>query len=325
MAAWNSGWAPYVRVAERRRKAEREVEKMRKKGVVASPVVIAGRGIASTFWGKAWCNNLESYRDYENRLPRGRTYVRNGSVIDLQIAPLSVKALVSGSEIYKVSVSIAAASEVQWRSICRDCAGGVDSLVELLQGKLSKAVMERLCRQDEGLFPKPKEIKFSCSCPDSASMCKHIAAVLYGVGARLDQQPELLFRLRAVNEADLVAGLDQALPLSKAEPAPDKILDSDDLSALFGFELAEGNGLPAVAEPVVVTEKVASSVKSSRAGSASVAKKTEVKIKSVEPKETKSRSIGVKAAKLEKQRIEQQKSKPKGNAVWDISDIYKNE
>ena len=189
-------------VAARRRKAERELEKLRKKGAVLSPVKIEGRQIARTFWGKAWCDNLESYRDYENRLPRGRTYVRNGSVLDLQIAPREVTAMVSGSKIYKVKVSIGDVTQARWKTLCADCSGGIDSLVELLQGRFSKGVMERLCRQDAGLFPRPSEIRFTCSCADYASMCKHIAAVLYGVGARLDESPELLFRLRAVDETD---------------------------------------------------------------------------------------------------------------------------
>ncbi len=191
-------WPAYVPVAERRRKAELEMAKLRKKGVTVSPVTIEGRVIASTFWGKAWCENLESYHDYANRLERGRTYVRNGSVVDLQIAPREMTATVSGSELYKIKVSIGEVAKTHWKSICADCAGGINSLVELLQGRFSKGVMERICRQGAGLFPKPAEIRFSCSCPDYASMCKHVAAVLYGVGARLDAQPELLFRLRAV-------------------------------------------------------------------------------------------------------------------------------
>ncbi|MFL5194317.1 MAG: SWIM zinc finger family protein, partial [Microvirga sp.] len=210
--------------------------KLRKKGYPVSPVRIEGRTIAGTFWGKAWCENLESYRDYENRLPRGRTYVRNGSVVDLQITPLEATAMVSGSELYTVKISIKAMPRSQWQCLCRDCAGGIDSLVELLQGRFSKGVMERLCRQDNGLFPKPSEIRFSCSCPDSASMCKHVAAVLYGVGSRLDEQPELLFRLRAVDHSELVADLDTAVPLSKTAPAAGKVLETDDLSALFGLD-----------------------------------------------------------------------------------------
>jgi uncharacterized Zn finger protein len=238
MSRYNGGWPSYVPVAERRRKAAREIDKLRKRGHPIAPVTIEGRAIATTFWGKAWCTNLESYGDYESRLPRGRTYVRNGSVVDLQIGPLGIKARVSGSSIYTVTISVGALSKLQWQSICSDCAGGIDSLVELLQGRFSKGVMERICRQANGLFPKPSEIRFSCSCPDYASMCKHVAAVLYGVGARLDERPELLFRLRAVNENDLVANIDQALPLVKKGPVVGKVLETDDVSAIFGLDMA---------------------------------------------------------------------------------------
>jgi uncharacterized Zn finger protein len=213
------------------------MEKMRRKGRPMAPVMIQGRAIAATFWGKAWCDNLESYRDYENRLPRGRTYVRNGSVVDLQIAPNEVSAMVSGSSIYHVRVIIKGVDEKQWSAICKDCAGGIDSLIELLQGRLSKGVMERLCRQQSGLFPEPADIRFSCSCPDHAVMCKHVAAVLYGVGARLDEEPELLFRLRAVDETELVARVDATLPAAKEAPDPGRVLDSNDLSALFGLDM----------------------------------------------------------------------------------------
>lgn len=239
MSRSRSGWAPYVPVAKRRKRAERAAKNLAKKGQSLSPVQITGRRIASTFWGKAWCDNLESYRDFANRLPRGRTYVRNGSVLDLQIAPCEIRAMVSGSSLYHVTIRIGALPKAQWQATCRDCAGGIDSLVELLQGRFSKGVMERICQQGKGLFPKPSEIKFSCSCPDYASMCKHIAAVLYGVGARLDQQPELLFQLRAVNQNELVANLDSALPLVKAGPDAARLLADDDISALFGLEMEE--------------------------------------------------------------------------------------
>ena len=230
------GWKPYVPVAERRRKALKKMEGLRKKGRIISPVSVDGRTIAKTFWGKAWCENLESYSDYDNRLPRGRTYVRNGSVVDLQIAENQITALVSGSEIYEVKVEILSVASPHWKSICEDCAGSIDSLVELLQGRLSKGVMERMSRQQTGLFPSPKEIKLSCSCPDWAEMCKHVAAVLYGVGARLDQQPELLFRLRAVNEKDLIASAGTSLPGAKKTPA--RKLRGEDLSQLFGLDMA---------------------------------------------------------------------------------------
>lgn len=240
MSRYDGGWPAYVPVAERRRKAERETEKLRRKGHPVAPVKIEGRAIVTTVWGKAWCDNLESYRDYESRLPRGRTYVRNGSVIDLQIGAREVKALVSGSSIYKVTIAIASVPAVQWRSICADCAGRIDSLVELLQGQLSKGVMERICRQGTGLFPKPSDIKFSCSCLDYASMCKHVAAVLYGVGARLDSSPELLFRMRAVDENDLLADLDGAM--SALGSAGGRTLVAEDVSALFGLDMAGPEG-----------------------------------------------------------------------------------
>jgi uncharacterized Zn finger protein len=249
---YDDRWPAYVPVAERRRKAVLAMEKLRKKGHPVAPVKIEGRAIATTFWGKAWCDNLERYRDYANRIERGRTYVRNGSVVDLQIAPREVTATVSGSELYQVKVSIGEVPKKQWASICKDCTGGIDSLVELLQGRFAKGVMERICRQGDGLFPKPAEIRFSCSCPDHASMCKHVAAVLYGVGARLDAQPELLFRLRAVDETELLARIDTALPLAKGAPDGGKVLAEDDLSALFGLDMdtstpavAVGDGTPA--------------------------------------------------------------------------------
>lgn len=230
-------WPDYVSVAERRRKAERALAKLKKTGHPVAPVRIEGRQMAATFWGKAWCKNLESYRDYETRLPRGRSYVRHGAVVDLQIAPGEVTAIVSGSSLYRVSVPIAGLPKAAWRAICNDCAGRIDSLVELLQGRLSDAVMERLCRQDGGLFPKPADIRFSCSCLDHAAMCKHVAAALYGIGARLDQEPELLFRLRKVDQRDLMKA-DLALDAVTNSPAAGRVLQGPDVAAIFGLDLA---------------------------------------------------------------------------------------
>jgi uncharacterized Zn finger protein len=229
---------PYVSVAQKRRRSELELKKLQKKGQSIAPIRIDGRKIATSFWGQSWCANLERYSDYENRLPRGRSYVRNGSVLDLQIARGEVAALVSGSDLYKIKVAIAPVTARRWKAICRDCAGSIDSLVELLRGQLSKSVMDRVCREGDGLFPSPDEIKLSCSCPDWADMCKHVAAVLYGVGARLDQKPQLLFVLRGVDENELLAGAGQGL-LTTTAPAGTQTLDQNDVAALFGIEMAE--------------------------------------------------------------------------------------
>ena len=231
------GWKPYVSVDQRRKKAEREMAKLRQKGHPHSPVTIQGRQLGTTFWGKAWCDNLESYSDFANRLPRGRTYVRNGSVVDLQVNGGEIRAMVMGSEMYKVTVKVSPIPKAHWSAICKDCSGSIDSLVELLQGRLSKAVMERVCQQKTGLFPAPSEIKLSCSCPDWADMCKHVAAVLYGIGARLDEQPELAFTLRAVDHAELIVSAAKGRSLSTKAPASAKVLDDGDLSALFGLEM----------------------------------------------------------------------------------------
>lgn len=241
-------WPKYVPVAERRKKAAAEMAKRAKKGHSVSPVVITGRAIATTVWGKAWCTNMEAYSDYANRLPRGRTYARNGSVVDLQIAPGKIDARVSGSMMYRITITVTPLEKPAWETLCSECAGGIDSLVELLQGRFAAGVMERLCRQQDGLFPTPKQIKLRCSCPDDAYLCKHVAAVLYGIGARLDHQPELLFTLRQVAATDLLAKAGTGLVTQASTPANERTLAADDVGALFGLEMDQGGVTPP--EPV---------------------------------------------------------------------------
>ncbi len=318
------GWAPYVPVAERRRRAEREMAKLRKKGHPVSPVRIEGRTIARTFWGKAWCDNLESYRDYENRLLRGRTYVRNGSVVDLQIAPRQVKAMVSGSAIYTVTISITTLPEARWLSLCQGCAGGVDTLVELLQGRFSKAVMERLCRQETGLFPTPSEIRFSCTCPDAAWMCKHVAAALYGVGARLDETPELLFRLRDVDEKDLLASVDPAVPLTSIEPAAANILADEDLSVLFGLDMAGGESLPPLGGDAPASKPRAMRRRQDR-GAPAMAVSDAVSPQDAAKKvrsRRKAKEVPAASGAPAAPQADQRPRRRKRGAVWDPADIY---
>lgn len=234
--SWFGGWRPYVSVAQRRQKAVKTAERLGKKGQALAPVQIRGRGIADTFWGQAWCRNLESYSDYSNRLPRGRTYVRNGSVIDLTVSPGLVKALVMGSELYRITATIAPLNKNLWEKIRRECGGKIASLLELLQGRLSQSVMETVSRKGEGLFPSPKEIKLNCSCPDWADMCKHVAATLYGVGARLDHKPELLFQLRKVDHQELIMDTGSAQSLTQGQPQ-DSSLAPADLAGVFGIDI----------------------------------------------------------------------------------------
>jgi uncharacterized Zn finger protein len=267
-------WAPYVPVAQRRRQAERKAADLKKKGQSCQPVVIHGRAIARSFWGKAWCDNLEVYSDFANRLPRGRTYVRNGAVIDLCIETGKVQALVSGSDLYRVEISVDPLETAAWNAIVEECFGQVSSLIEVLQGRLSKAVMEVVTRHGKGLFPRPRQLGFSCSCPDAASMCKHVAATLYGVGARLDDAPELLFRLRHVEPQDLIGKIGD-LPAMGAADAQGA-LEGSDLSALFGIDLGGDppeRGKPSPRAPAPVVPAAPRAAKTKRAAGKAGTKK----------------------------------------------------
>lgn len=236
MSFWS--YKPYVSVGARQKLAEKAAAKAKKAGAIYSPVAASRGAIAKTVWGKAWCDNLEQYSDYETRLPRGRTYMRNGSVIDLQLTSGKVDARVMGSSLYAVSVTIQPVAAPHWKAICTDCSASIDSLVELLQGKLAAPVMARITTPKTGLFPAPSDISFDCDCPDWAGMCKHVAAVLYAVGARLDQQPELLFKLRQVEAKDLVAQAVGGLPKSGKKPVCSKVLDDVDLADMFDLDMA---------------------------------------------------------------------------------------
>ena len=232
------GWAPYVPVATRRARAQKKMKKLQKQGLDIKPVEIEGRKIARTFWGEAWCDHIESFSDYENRLPRGRTYVRNGSVCHLDIARGEVTAMVSGSDFYTVEIAIKTLPPGKWQDVKNRCSGQIGSLLELLQGKLSKNVMSVVTDRSKGLFPMPGEISLSCTCPDWAVMCKHVAAVLYGVGARLDEKPELLFLLRGVDHEELISE-EVGVATAVTKGSRRRIAD-DALADVFGIEMPEG-------------------------------------------------------------------------------------
>lgn len=234
---WND-YPPYVPVAKRKKKNESLIKKLKGEGHEPQPIVVFGKGrkIARSFWGNGWITHLESFSDYSNRLPRGRSYLRHGAVVDLQIEKGAVTALVSGSDLYRVEVSIKTLEPDRWNDIRTACSGQIGSVLELLQGKLSDEVMSVVVDRRQGLLPLPGEISLGCTCPDWAVMCKHVAAVLFGVGVRLDDEPELLFLLRGVDPQELIAG---QLALPANETTDDNALDSSDLADIFGIELDE--------------------------------------------------------------------------------------
>lgn len=262
---WDRIFPPYINAATRRAQAARAVANLTKKGVTLSPIRVTGRLIARTFWGQAWGQHLEALSDYASRLPRGRTYLRNGSVLDLQMTSGRIKGRVMGSTLYDQTIQIAPLPAARWTAIKAACAGQIDSLVELLQGKLSAGVMKIITDPHSGLFPSSREIKKTCTCDDSAGLCKHLAAILYGVGAQLDERPELLFMLRGVDHLDLISTATAAPSLDHEAPA----FAMDQLADVFGIELA---ALPPLAAKT--TKRPAKAAPKSKPVARKVSKKT---------------------------------------------------
>lgn len=240
--SYYGGFAPYVSVAERKEKAQKKIEQLRKKNPDISPVIITGRKIAKTWWGEAWNNNLERYSDYSNRIGRGRSYVRHGAVLDLKIVKGDITALVLGSSAkpYKIEIKVKPLPKEIWNTITKECAGKIDSLQELVEGKFPKALSDLFTAKGKGLFPSPKEIDLQCNCPDGANMCKHLAAVLYGVGARFDENPRLFFELRNVKIDEIISETiskqSQTL-LEKSKTRSSRVLDETDIFDVFGVDM----------------------------------------------------------------------------------------
>lgn len=230
--------------AGRSRQAEKvlkEIEQRRAEGEPLKPDVPShGRNLSTTFWGQSWNRNLMAYSDYESRMPRGRTYFRSGKVMDLKVSGGLVTAVVAGSRIYDVKITVAALEEDRWAAMKIRCQGEIGGLVELLAGQLSDSVMREVTDLDRGLFPAPQDMKLICSCPDYAGLCKHLAATLYAVGSRLDEQPALLFTLRGVKPEEMFASsAPEAVALLTApaqmEAARQQALEGVDLGEMFGI------------------------------------------------------------------------------------------
>ncbi len=260
MSRYSYGYPKYVSVAEKRAKAERKILQLKKKNPAISPVCVKGNKLAESWWGISWNKNLESYADYSNRIGRGRSYVRHGAVLDLKIKSGKIISLVQGSfsKPYTIEISIQKIKTAAWENILQKCQGQIDSMNSLLDGKLPKSMMNILVDKKDGIFPSPGEIKFYCSCPDSATMCKHIAATLYGVGTRLDQNPSLFFTLRGVDMKKLVSQAirkkaDQLIQKSKTKTSK-RIIQNADLSSTFGIDF-DPSPLPGSTKPLVPAQK----------------------------------------------------------------------
>lgn len=244
---YSSRFPRYVSVGEKRAKAERKLMQLKKKNPDITPLILQGAKLAHSWWGKAWNLNLEKYADYSNRIGRGRSYIRNGFVLDFKINSGEVTALVQGTRTspYKVAIKINPLDKKAWNEIKKECEGKIESLQELIEGRVPEELREIFTAKGTGLFPSPKEIKFSCSCPDWASMCKHVAATLYGVGVKLDQDPKLFFKLRNAEMDDLITKALQDKSkkmLKKAEKKTSRAIDDLDAAGIFGIDMEEKAG-----------------------------------------------------------------------------------
>ena len=235
---WND--YQYISASEQKNKAKKTLEKMKKSNQDIEPIIITGNKIAKTWWGIAWNKNLESYADYSNRIGRGRSYLRNGYVLDLKIKTGQIIGLVQGSgrRPYTVEITIGKLPQKKWETILKKCSHKIDSLTDLANGQFPKELGEIFLTKESGLFPTPKEIDFYCSCPDSAYMCKHVAAVLYGIGSKLDEEPLLFFKLRAIDCESLIKkSVEEKMAnlLQNATNKTERVIDDVDINALFGL------------------------------------------------------------------------------------------
>lgn len=242
MADW--GYGNYVPAAVKKARLEKKLERMKKKNADLAPIQVSSRKLANTWWGIAWNTNLERYADYENRIDRGKTYLRSGAVLDLRIESGKVHGLVQGSRAkpYQVDIIIGSLRPEAWSRVSASCRGSIQSMKDLIGGKFPQALSELFTEKGTGLFPSPREIGFGCSCPDYAGMCKHVAAILYGVGVRLDEDPTLFFKLRQVDVSDLITEtLTQATDslLEKSVTRSKRVLADDDLGDLFGVDFQD--------------------------------------------------------------------------------------
>jgi len=235
------GYPEYVPVAKKKENAQKSIEKLRKKNPNISPVIIEGKSIVEKWWGKAWNKNLESYADLRNRIGRGRSYVKHGAVLDLQIKKGTIEALVQGSSSrpYSIVIQIDKLDNKKWKSVLEICNHRIDTMETLILGKFPKEFDELFKASKNGLFPSPKEIHFNCSCPDSARVCKHVAAVLYGVGARLDKDPIIFFKLRDIDFEELLKkSMEDKMQsmLKNADKKSKRVIEDEEVFDLFGLD-----------------------------------------------------------------------------------------
>lgn len=218
---------PRLKAADLERLAQQHREQLAAAGVELHPVVSRSRKLATSFWGSAWMRRLSVCEAGGLCLAPGRTLLRHGCVLDVRVTPGRAEALVSADELYEVELRLSPPEEEQVEHLATLCAGKIDTLLSLLEGRVDEALLQQLCDPENGLLPDARDWHISCSCPDWAEPCPHAAAVMYALGVLLDSQPELLFTLRSIDPAVLIRRPQQATAC----------FDAASLSATFGIDL----------------------------------------------------------------------------------------
>ncbi|TDD18652.1 hypothetical protein E1218_25585, partial [Kribbella turkmenica] len=168
------------------------------------------RPFGATWWGRAWLEALEQRARLDpNRLSRGRSYARRGSVLDLTVSPGEVEAFVQGSRVtpYQVTVRIRAFTTAEWDAVLDVVSAQIGRVAALLDGELPPEVVDDVHAAGLDLLPGAGEVLTNCSCPDFAVPCKHSAAVCYLIADALDDDPFALLLLRGRPRDDLLTAL----------------------------------------------------------------------------------------------------------------------
>ncbi len=224
---WQEDERP-LRAAELETLAAARLAELQAAGEELHPVVSRSRALVSHFWGKAWMRHLAACEAGGLCLAPGRTLLRHGCVLDVQLAPGLIRARVSTQRLEEVELHLAPLDEERQAELVQLCQGRIDSLVSLMEGRVDETVLAPLCDPQLGLLPEPADWRMHCSCADWAEPCPHAAAAIYAAGVLIDADPSLLFTLRSLDPATLLR------PTAQAEASD---FAAGDLGKLFGIEL----------------------------------------------------------------------------------------
>ncbi len=197
-----------------------------------------------TWWAGRWIAALERLVD-PARLARGRSYARSGQVLKLEVGPGGVEACVQGSrpKPYDVRIQFRPLDDTAWEKVVGAMADQAIYAARLLSGEMPEQVEEVFAQAGASLLPAAKgDLQTTCSCPDWANPCKHVAAVHYLLGERFDEDPFLMFLLRGRSREQVVEALRERRAGSAAEAPAEAEPETPPAPDLGAFWTAPGPG-----------------------------------------------------------------------------------